>query len=474
MVNLYLPITSQPRELDAKLLLALFASAAGMRPYIGYKSTFLAQLAKLESGFFLAHNARQKPAKMAVLRDAGHKLVVLDEEALVRQSDEIFLKKHPEHAFDPVNEVLCWGQDDSEMWARTSILDGIETTVVGNPRMDIIRPEFAAFHAEKIADIRRKHGQYVLLNTNFPTVNNLTPQGGGVRMASWAMDAEGQKINDAFLANKRRLFQAELALIEPLAKMIAPLTLVIRPHPNENHTPWHDVAAKLENVVVEFQGNVVPWLLGAEALIHNSCTTAVEAAVAGTPVINFLPWRSEFDNQLSHSFGHDCANADDIAKGLRQILEGQGAVLSNDQKALLKQHIESVTGDFSCARIAAFLAQKAKSFDVTGGLSTSERKKETARLRRLWLKNYSRLFTSKRGRKKRAFLKQNFPDLSPGRLDFEQLSYSMEQLDLLMRQFPPLQVDALNHQIQRFCDILEWSEPFKCVQHSEYLVTIER
>jgi hypothetical protein len=39
-INLYLPITSQPRELDAKLLLALFANERGINPVLGYKSAF--------------------------------------------------------------------------------------------------------------------------------------------------------------------------------------------------------------------------------------------------------------------------------------------------------------------------------------------------------------------------------------------------------------------------------------------------
>jgi hypothetical protein len=36
-INLYLPITSQPRELDAKLL---FANERGINAVLGYKSAF--------------------------------------------------------------------------------------------------------------------------------------------------------------------------------------------------------------------------------------------------------------------------------------------------------------------------------------------------------------------------------------------------------------------------------------------------
>ena len=168
MPNLYLPITSQPRELESKLLLALFAKEKGLRPVFGYKSAFHARFASLPPGFFLAHNARQKSEKIERVQKFGHRVIVLDEEALVRQSDEIFLKKHPQDAFDHVFHVLCWGQDDREMWDRNDLKVAGVVEIVGNPRMDLLRPELAPYYRARVTEIRARYGDYVLLNTIFP------------------------------------------------------------------------------------------------------------------------------------------------------------------------------------------------------------------------------------------------------------------------------------------------------------------
>ena len=37
------------------------------------------------------------------------------------------------------------------------------------------------------------------------------------------------------------------------------------------------------------EGDVVPWLSGADAVIHNSCTTGLQAYLLGKPVISYMP-----------------------------------------------------------------------------------------------------------------------------------------------------------------------------------------
>ena len=43
-----------------------------------------------------------------------------------------------------------------------------------------------------------------------------------------------------------------------------------------------------DNVFVENEGEVVPWILGAKCLIHDHCTTSVEAHMMNIPVINYV------------------------------------------------------------------------------------------------------------------------------------------------------------------------------------------
>lgn len=457
MTWLYLPITSQPRELDARLLLAHVARAAGLRPVIGYKSSFLAALPDLEPGVFMPHNARQKVEKLAVLRRFGHAVAVLDEEALVRQSDEIFWKKHGRDAFAHVDKILSWGENDAAIWPGFGVARAGDIAIVGNPRFDLLRPELAALHAPDVAALHARFGRYVLLNTNFPTVNNLTPQGGGVRMAKWAMDADGQRLNDRFLAFKTAMFDATLALVAPLARAIAPLSLVLRPHPNEDHGPWLRAAGDEPNVHVVFEGNVVPWLVGADALVHNNCTTGIEAVAAGKTVLNFVPFTSDFDNPLFHAFGTDCSNAAHLAAAIRAGNEVSGAA----DRDRLRPYVASVDGPLSSDRIARLIADGTDGMVPGRGPGRAARARARAALalrRRIKLLSWA---ATARGREKRAFLADHHPGVTPESLDHDQLGYSKQQLDLLMRQFPPLDHAALDDRLARIASALDAATPFR-------------
>ena len=472
-INLYLPITSQPRELDSKMLLAMFARERGLNPLFGYKSAFQARLGSLPPGIFLAHNARQKSENLDRVKKFGHRVLVLDEEALVRQSDEIFLRKHPKDAFDHVDHILTWGEDDRSLWDRSGFDLHCDVTVVGNPRIDMLRRELQPIHAASVVDIRNRFGRYVLLNTNFPTVNNLTPQGGGVRLADWGREGDGKQVEQDFLRNKREMFEKMLEIVPQLAAAVAPLSLVIRPHPNEDHEPWKRAVSGISNAHTVFEGGVVPWLIGSSALIHNNCTTGVEAAVIGTPILNFRPWQSKFDNPLSHAFGVDCPDVESLASALRNIVAGKDPGLSAEQKKLLERHIASVTGPFSCQRIVDLVAASGQSLQERDE-SLLDRNKKRLALKWLWIKRYIRWYVSSRGRKKRRFLRERYPGIKIHKLDFGQLRYSEQQFDLLMRQFPPLTTADIDERINGYSDALNKFKGFRSATLANNLFTIVR
>jgi hypothetical protein len=64
---------------------------------------------------------------------------------------------------------------------------------------------------------------------------------------------------------------------------------VLRPHPGEKTGVWRDQLAELRNVSMERGGSAAAWALAADLLIHNSCTTGLEAGLLGRPTLSFCP-----------------------------------------------------------------------------------------------------------------------------------------------------------------------------------------
>ncbi len=357
--TLYLPVEGLARELDGKLLLALVARERGWRPMIGHRSAIRKRRAVLPPGVFLSHNARgRKPVFFERFGKFGHQLVVLDEEALVRQTDEIFLMKHERNAFDKVSRLLTWGDDDAELWKRSQRIEPGRIIVTGNPRMDMLRHDLRAFHQPEIGSIRDRFGDYVLLNTNFPTVNHFVAERSTLIFADSVGVEQVAEQKSEFLDHKRALFERFLSLVPKIAQAIAPLRLIVRPHPSERHEPWLSAISNSPNASVVSEGSVVPWLAGARALVHNGCTSAVESAVLGTTVLSYRPVQSDvFDNPLPNGLGTECFDDDTLLRALQELLANGPRPLTPDQSKMLEHHIAATSGKLSCERIIDALDQ---------------------------------------------------------------------------------------------------------------------
>ena len=83
--TLIIPVESQVRELDAKLLLACAAAERGFPVVIGSRAFVHYEIAAMPRGVYLAKSMRTLSERMfEILRQLGHEIVAWDEEALVR------------------------------------------------------------------------------------------------------------------------------------------------------------------------------------------------------------------------------------------------------------------------------------------------------------------------------------------------------------------------------------------------------
>ena len=116
-----LPVVGFAREFDGKLLLALVSRERGHRAFLGSKPALNKKASALSPMLYLAKSAYTDSVDLfAELHKAGNKIAVLDEEALVRQSDEIYLMKHHRHALQNVELLMSWGQSDQNLWRSSS------------------------------------------------------------------------------------------------------------------------------------------------------------------------------------------------------------------------------------------------------------------------------------------------------------------------------------------------------------------
>ncbi|MFQ5566623.1 MAG: surface carbohydrate biosynthesis protein [Paracoccaceae bacterium] len=354
--SLLLPVETLNREFDGKLLLALHAVERGWQATVGKRSKLHDNMQRFPRSIYFSKDFRAGNESMfRILSGLGHTIVGLDEEGLVNTSDEMLLLKMEPVVLDHLRAAFAWGENDARIYRLAGSLAQKPVVVTGNPRGDLLRPELAPYFSSEVAKIREKYGQFALFNTNFALVNHFIANLTRFKLADWVAEDKAEEMKSGLLGHKARLMDAFLRLVPGLAEHLHPHPLIIRPHPSENRQTWIDATSGLANVHVVHEGNIVAWLAAANVLIHNGCTSAVEASVLGTPALSYRPVKKAgFDNDLPNGLSREFEDADGLIAAAAEIVgqrhEGRQQ-LDPDRRALLDRHIAALSGRFACERL---------------------------------------------------------------------------------------------------------------------------
>jgi surface carbohydrate biosynthesis protein len=371
--QLLIPVENQVRELDPKLLLACIAARKGFSSVIGSRRELEFRINEYPRSIYLSKSMTGRSLiffRMA--RKFGHEIVTWDEEALVHLPPDTYYSRrlHPE-AIKLVSHLFAWGQDNVELWRRYPHLpQGLPIHAIGNPRTDMLRPEMHSFYEQEVQALRQEFGEFILINTNFNHVNafgadlNLfQPVTRPGQLAKFGRAARGmsREYAQGLWDHKQAVFKSFRQLIPKLEQAFPDLTIVIRPHPTERHEVYQDIAARCARVRVTNAGNVVPWILATHLVLHNGCTTGIEAFVMGVPSISYRESVNEvYDNgfyRLPNAVSHQCFDFDQLREMIHQILTGGlGPVDGREQQAIVKHYLESQSGPLACEKMIEVLA----------------------------------------------------------------------------------------------------------------------
>lgn len=68
------------------------------------------------------------------------------------------------------------------------------------------------------------------------------------------------------------------------------IKVVIRPHPSESLDSWKCLQEQFPDCIsIERNGNIIPWMLASNTIVHNGCTTAIEGRLLNKLIITYRP-----------------------------------------------------------------------------------------------------------------------------------------------------------------------------------------
>lgn len=356
---LYLPIETWVREFHAKTLLAVQAATHGWSVIIGPKTAMDRRLQTLPQGTVFQFGLHENfvPA-MKKLHRAGHKVVAVDEEGLVTLNVEQYVRyRVSSKAIENSDACFCWGNAQLEMLKSVRADRTCEFHVTGNPRMDLLRPEFRDLVDRDAQQLKQKHGNFLLLNGNFGSYNHtmgLEYTWQALQSKGWMTAASDAEFHRRRVELQGRFFRAFQDAIPELTA--AGHKVIIRPHPSESLKPWQKLSEDHpDKVLVIREGNIVPWLQAANVILHNGCTTAVEAFVLGKPVIAYRPEvQSELESELPNKISLQVTTISELLALLADV-DSADRLTRKEREAYASDFFVGMTGVTATERMVKSL-----------------------------------------------------------------------------------------------------------------------
>lgn len=454
--TLLIPVEHQVRELDAKLLLACVAAKRGFVVVIGPRREMHFRIPAFSKSIYLSKGmAKASSNVFRVLKMLGHKIVAWDEEALVHlPSDSYYERRFSPISMRFISQLFAWGEDSAELWRQyPQMPSGLPILITGNPRGDLLRPEIGKYYQNRVDQLKGIYGDFILINTNFAQVNafyadmNLLKPASdlsgnlemGRRAKRWGVSRE---YAEGLMRHKQSIFQDFQRLIPTLSKDFPKHSIVVRPHPSENPEAYNRIAADCERVIVNNEGNVVPWIMAAKAMVHNGCTTGVEAYALRVPAISYRETVDEqYDLEFHHlpnRLSHQCFNIEQLRTTLNKIFCGElGAADGGKRKAIMDHHLAAQDGPLACDRMVDAMEELIKDWSEEPVPGLGDRLQ-------------ARFWATKRRIKKR--FRGYRTDLSHNRAEYQRHAY------------PGISRDELRERVLRFEQVLGFSEQLKVEQ----------
>ena len=362
---LLIPVENQVRELDPKLLFVCVAAERGFSTVVGSRREMEFNIDAFPRSIYLSKSMTIRSLLFfRVANKFGHEIVTWDEEALVHlPPDTYFSRRLDPNSIRYVSHLFAWGPDNAELWRLYPHLPaGIPIHITGNPRSDMLRPELRSFYDDEVEQLRSKYGDFILVNTNFnhinaygPDMNLFKPVKRPGQNPAFGRAARGMSRSyaEGLRDHKQAIFDHFKKLIPELAKAFPETNIVVRPHPTESHEVYNKIASQFERVHVTNEGNVVPWLMATKSLIHNGCTTGVEAYMMGVPAISYRAVvNDDYDCGfyiLPNKLSHQCFDFEQLKSLLKKIFNGEvGAADGDERQALIQHYLAAQEGPLAC------------------------------------------------------------------------------------------------------------------------------
>jgi surface carbohydrate biosynthesis protein len=330
MKTIFLPIETTSREFDSKITLGVLLASKGYRVVLGQNDFLNLLINVFKPGIYLGKNLFKThfPTNLSLYQQykkKGWTLLHLDEEGGIFSGQEDDWKQILKRRIEPEvlaedDVILTWGEFQSKFYQSLPHSCSIYTT--GTPRFALNNGLFKALIEKDSGSIVSK--DHVLFNMNFGIVNNVLGNDSIFSVSSKYRDDDTDDFNfkHKFWIEQSKIFTEYLDAIYSLAQREKSINIVVRPHPAESLAIYLKFFKGLDNVKICDSHSALHWINNAKCVIHDGCTTGVEAHLFNKMVINFSPSNDdEFKIKIPNLIGTKAKDKESLIRLVKLAFE---------------------------------------------------------------------------------------------------------------------------------------------------------
>jgi surface carbohydrate biosynthesis protein len=351
-IHILLPVEAINRELDFKLFLAAGLANKNVNVIVAQHDYFNSRTSQFKGGIYIGKNIFKSLFSKNTgwadvdlefyneLKKNDISVFHLDEEGGIYFGEEKDWKLELDFRLNPAvfsekEYIFTWGSFQKKYYQSIpSQLPASHVIDTGHPKYDLCKPRFRKYFQKEIDEIKAKYGSFILFNTNFDFANaliGLKDTFSGV-YPTWVTYSEKDDQQRIKFVNcwsfQKKMLSNIVRLLNRLSIVFPEKNFVVRPHPCEDPEFYKTVFAAAKNVYVDNTGSVHPWLMAADLLIHDSCTTAVESFLAKTPVLNYRSIKDDqFEIKLPNQCGPTCETEDEVIDAIKGLTRDRESFL---------------------------------------------------------------------------------------------------------------------------------------------------
>lgn len=322
-----IPIEIWKREIDSRMYLALHLLRNGFRVLIGEMNDVHIRKASNSIVFHKDHAVWSDVLFKQWIANKNE-IYAFDEEGLIISNENYYIDHRvSSFAIRNLNGIFTWGKTQESMIKK-------KYPVIPLYRVGSLKLELASRLKGELKDSRIDQETIVkriLVNTRFTYLNGRYSSKESLVHLRILNSKTDLKKFEEFLVSEKKIrdeFEKFIGLANDSG-----YSVTLRPHPLEDKNYYRDIFSHMQNVIVDSDSDLYTQMQNHDLLVHDGCTTAIEASAMGVCALGLRP------KDLSNPYD---STANLFSKNFASAKSLMNYILTNPSSYSIKENSEEL------------------------------------------------------------------------------------------------------------------------------------